>query len=70
MSSHHGSDETLVFRRLSGEAVANKAHFGDHSLPGFLLPLSRLDDLEHLRLSLGSHLWQGHLPFTLHREKR
>jgi len=60
----HGSDETLIFRRLSSEAIANEAHFGDHSLPGFLLPLSGLDHSEHLRLSLGSHLWQGYLPFT------
>ena len=65
LKAYHGSDEALILGRLSGEAVAHKAHFGDHSLPRLLLPLAGLDDFEHLRLALSAHLGQGNLPFTL-----
>lgn len=67
LQSYHGSDETLIFGRFTGEAVADEADFGDHSLPGFLLSLSSFDDFKHFCLSLGTHLWQGHLPFTLQK---
>lgn len=65
LQSYHGSDETLIFGRFTGEAVADEGHFGDHPLPGFLLSLSGLDDFEHFHLSLCSHFWQRNLPFAL-----
>lgn len=63
--SYHGSDEALIFRRFTGEAVADKANLGDHSLPRLLLSLSSFDYFEHFCLSLGTHFGQGHLPFAL-----
>lgn len=65
--SYHGSDETLVFWRFTGEAVADEANFGDHSLPGLLLSLSGSDDFKHFCFSLGTNLWQGHFPLTLQK---
>lgn len=67
LNSYHGSDETFIFGRFTGEAVADKANFSDHSLPGLLLSLSCFDDFKHFCLSLGSHLWQGHFPFALQK---
>ena len=66
--SYHRSDETLILWRFTSEAVTHKANFGDHSLPGFLLSLPSSDDFEHFCLSLGTNLWQGHLPFALNRK--
>lgn len=67
--SYHRSDKTLVFGRFPGEAVADEANLGDHSLPGLLLSLSCFDDFEHFGFSLGTHFGQRHLPFTLQGEK-
>lgn len=67
--SYHRSDKTLVFGRFPGEAVADEANLGDHSLPGLLLSLSCFDDFEHFGFSLGTHFGQRHLPFTLQGRK-
>lgn len=67
--SYHRSDKTLVFGRFPGEAVADEANLGDHSLPGLLLSLSCFDDFEHFGFSLGTHFGQRHLPFTLQGKK-
>lgn len=64
---HHRPDETLIFGRFPCETISNKADFCDHPLPGFLLPFSSFDDFQHFCLSLSSNLWQGHLPFSLHK---
>ena len=39
-SEAHGSDESLVFWRLTGEIFPNEAHFVDSALPAFFLSLS------------------------------
>lgn len=60
----HGADEAFVFRGLSSEAFADIRDLGDHALPLLFLALSCLDDLEHLVVGDGAHLWQWYGPFA------
>lgn len=64
-TSYHWPDEALIFWRFARETIANKAHFGHHSLPGFLLTLSSANHLQNLRLALSTHFGEGDLPLSL-----
>lgn len=63
--SYHRPDEALVFWWFACKAISNEAHFGHHSLPGFLLPLSGSDHLQNLRLTLSTHFGKRDLPLSL-----
>lgn len=63
--SYHWPDEAFIFWWFASKAISNKAHFGHHSLPGFLLPLASADHLQDLCLTLSTHFGKRDLPFAL-----
>lgn len=63
-SEAHGSDESLVFWRLSCEVFTDEADFVDSALPALALSLARTDDLKHLGLGHRLDLLHGHGPLA------
>lgn len=51
-----GSDESLVFGRLTSEAAPNKGDLCEHALPLLLLSLATTHDFEHFVFGDGPHL--------------
>merc|ERR1719376_832483 len=65
LHSHcHGTDEPLVLWRFASESVGHVCAHCHFSLPSLLLPLTGLNHLEHVRLTLRPHLGNWHVPLA------
>ena len=63
-SETSGSDEPFELGRLSGKVLVHECHFVNHSLPSLLPPFAGPEDLEHLIVRHGLHLFNRHFPLA------